>query len=413
MSTNLLTSPIHGIVYQRDNTNRALVPVIGTAIGASSVTVSITAQDGTKTSLTNKIPVSPNGSYSGSISVPGGWYSMNVEANNGQKANQVERFGVGEVFVKFGHSFMSGGFDQNRQLTANDERVRTLTDDLKQRNYEYGKLTNVIGPFNGQPDAWGQFGDLLVNRLNVPVLIYGCAYGGSSLAMNLDVIANRPLSKLPPGYNGPESRQPFAPLETTLTNYVPKTGIRAILVEHGYNDRGTSQESFLAQLKQFFTYVRETWKMPSLPVVLVQEQLTAVQGSLYDIPTAKAQQEFIANFPAVWKGPDFNKPSWNAIFALNDHLYGTAIDLFAKEWNESLTDSFFKDSTPYPALNLPVNVSNTATANAPALSSFQFIDYAIFALTGILLVLVVTYKSRKLGIGFLLLGLLFLYRFIR
>ncbi|MBN8823877.1 MULTISPECIES: hypothetical protein [unclassified Spirosoma] len=419
MATNLtLTAPYEQCVYQRNADNSALIPITGNAPGASEVTATFEVVPvgdvqmlAYAVPIAATIPVNADGSFANSVSVPGGWYKLTVSAGSEQAV--ISRVGVGEVFIKFGHSYMDGGHDATHQLPANDERVITLLDDMASRNYQFGKLTGKVGPMNGTPDAWGQFGDLLVKRLNVPVLIYGSAYGGSNLKMNLEVIHGLPLTHEPPGYAGPQSRQPFAPLETVLTNYVPKTGVRAILVEHGYNDRGTSRETFLSELNEFFSYVRQHWQVDRLPIVMVQEQLTAVPGSLYDIPTAQAQQDFMATFPAVWKGPDFNGSAWNGLFTNHDHLYGYMIDLFAQQWADSLTPSFFAQSIPYLARDVPAMIDSSTDAVANAPTGIQAIDWVLLIFTGIVFVLFYIRRNRTIGISFLLLALLCLARLVR
>ena len=151
--------------------------------------------------------------------------------------------------------------------------------------------------------------------------------------------------------------------------------------------------------------------MASLPVVLVQEQLTIVGRSLGDIPTAQGQQDFIATFPAVWKGPDFNAAEWNGKFDTKDHLYGDMIDLFAKDWSNSLTDGFFSVSTPYPATDVPVYIPEIVSTN-PA-TGIQAIDWILLLITGIMFVLFFIKLDRKLGAGFFILALLCLYRLVK
>ena len=172
MLTNQLTSPISGIVYQRDNNNKALVPVVGKSQYGTSVTITLTPVGSTKNPIKRTFKTNADGTYSGAIETPGGWYSLQSVDNTGQ-VFKIDTVGVGEVFILFGHSYMQGGHDVTHQLPSTDSRVRTLYDDLTHRNFEYGQLIVKVGPFHDWPDGWGQLGDLLVKRLNVPVLFYG------------------------------------------------------------------------------------------------------------------------------------------------------------------------------------------------------------------------------------------------
>lgn len=411
-----LTQPYLNCVYQRNSDGFATIPVAGTvAPGVENVLATFTRlQVGAVQNLAyalpivQTLPVDKDGNFGGGCRVPGGWYSLAVTA--GDTTISVSKVGAGEVFVLFGHSFIQGGHDKSHQLPATDERVITLLDSLDQRNYQFGPLVNKVGPFHGDPDSWGQLGDLLVKRLGVPVLFYGCGYGGSNLQMSLDVIngvTNR--TKLPPGTRDPTSRQPLAPLEIVMDNYVSKTGVRAILFEHGYNDRGTDRAMYTAMLKQFFDYVRSRWQKSDLSVILVQEQLTPVTGSLYDVPTAQGVSDFLATYPNVYKGPDMNTPEWFGMFAQHDHLFGPALDLFAGQWADSITaGSFLNKSYPYGPNQLP-DVFPAVLYNAPA-SDIKTVDWVILGLAAMCLVGVFVYHNKRLMWGFLLLGLIALGR---
>jgi hypothetical protein len=407
-SSLTLQEPFESCVYQRDNSNIGRIPVAGkVAPGVESVRAVLTPISGPQISyIIQSIAVDKDGNFGGAVEAPGGVYTLSVSV--GSVVNIIDRVYVGEIFVLFGHSFMQGGHDQSHQLPATDDRVITLLDGLDERSYKFGKLTDRVGPFHSSPDAWGQLGDKLVKRLGVPVLIYGCAYGGSNVAQNYEVITGvNPRTSKPPGYDyqakiGHE-RQPLLPLEDVMQNYVSKTGVRAVLIEHGYNDRGTSTEVFVQRFKAVIDYIRNTYQKPDLAVVLVQEQLTPVDGTLYDVPTAQGLKTLIADYPHVYPGPDFNQAQWAGMFAAHDHLFGPAIDQFATDWNNSLNASFFSTSTPY-AGGMP-DVFPLVLYNAPA-TSIKPIDWLIVVAMTAVLVAIIVYKDRKLSFAFLLLLLL-------
>lgn len=353
--------------------------------------------------LTQELTVT-DGKFSGGALVAGGWYSLSLKA--GDDSAQISRVGAGLVLVLFGHSFIAGGHDKDHQLPATEERVITLRDDMSAVNYEYGQLRTQIGPFGSYPDAWGQLGDFLVRRLGVPVLFYGAAYGGSNLQMDLQVIKGETLTQNPPGYAGPASRMPYAPFERVFDTYVKKTGVNAVLFEHGYNDRLTPRETYAARLREFFTYVRDHWNKPELAFVMVQEQLQASGIVNYDAPTAQGLKDVIGIYPNTFAGPDFNQPEWSTMFNAHDHLYGPAIDLFAKEWNDSLSDSVLQRLVPYP--------TESATIETPELINYaplvSTVDWLIMAGAAGCLVGLFFYKSKYLIWAFIVLALLALAR---
>ncbi len=409
MQTSLtVVEPFDHCVYQRDNQNVGLIPVSGkVAAGVDSVRAILTPISGTqKGYITQTIPVDTNGNFGGSMSAPGGWYTLSVTF--GSVVQIIDRVGVGEVFVLFGHSFIQGGHDTSHQLPASDDRVVTLLDDLDNQAYRFGKLTGHVGPFHESPDAWGQLGDRLVRRLGVPVLFFGCGYGGSNIAQNYEVVTNvDPRTATPPGYAYQakigHTRQPLLPLEDVMQNYVSKTGVRAILMQHGYNDRGTDTATFEQRFRAVMDYVRNSYDKPDLAIILAQEQLTAVPNTLYDIPTAKGQADLIQTYPYTFAGPDFNAPQWNGLFAANNHLFGPAIDQYAADWDTSISSAFLAKSVPY--LSAGADVFPAVLYNAPP-TEIKAVDWLIVVLMMAVLVAIVVYKDKRYAFAFLLLLLL-------
>lgn len=407
-SSLTLLEPYESCVYQRDNSNIGRIPVAGKVdAGIESVRAVLTPISGPQVGyITQSIAVDRNGNFGGAVEAPGGVYTLSVSV--GSVVKIVDSVCVGEVFALFGHSFIQGGHDTSHQLPAVDDRVITLLDSLDERNYKFGKLTSKVGPFHDSPDAWGQLGDKLVKRLEVPVMFYGCGYGGSNIAQNYEVVKGiEPRTAKPPGYDyqaklGHE-RQPLLPLDDVMQHYASKTGIRAVLIEHGYNDRGTPTDVFVQRFESVIDYIRNTYQKPDLAVVLVQEQLTPVDGTLYDVPTAQGLKKLTADYPNVYPGPNFNDTQWAGMFAAHDHLFGPAIDQFAADWNNSLNASFFNTSTPY-AGGMP-DVFPLVLYNAPA-TSIKPIDWLIVIAMMAVLVAIIVYKDRKLSFAFLLLLLL-------
>jgi hypothetical protein len=84
--------------------------------------------------------VQPDSRYHGKLTVPAGWYSLQVRAraDGRSAAATVDRFGVGEVFVVVGHSVAHGG--SINLPGADDDRVSTVAlpagDMESQRRYK-------------------------------------------------------------------------------------------------------------------------------------------------------------------------------------------------------------------------------------------------------------------------------------
>ena len=401
-----LLEPFENCVYQRDNQNFTLIPVSGTVpAGTVNVTAILTPVKAPITApIEQTIPVDKDGNFGGSIRVPGGWYSLKVKA--GDASFLVRRVGAGEVFILFGHSFMQGGHDTSYQLPATDERSVTLLDNLTEQNNLFGKITTEVGPFHETPDYVGQLADRMVARLGVPVMFYGCAYGGSNILQTYQLLTGVSGRQLPPGAKEP-TRQPFTPVEDVLTKYVPKTGVRAILMEHGYNDRDSDTATFETQFRYVMDYVRNNYNLPDLAIVIVQEQLTQVPMTLAAPNTAAGIANLLKTYPNMYKGPDFNEAQWSLMWIQHDHLFGPAIDQFAIDWNKSLSDSFFSTSTPYPAMG--ADVLPVVLYQAPTTPIKPF-DWLLLAIMVVCLVGIFLSKAKYFMWAFVFLALIGLGR---
>jgi hypothetical protein len=404
-----ITQPFNQAVYQRDNNNRAKIPVVGSgATPNQPITVTLTPTNG-GTLVSTVLHADANGRFSGGLVVDGGWYSLSVGEPGGTVLAEV---GAGEVFIVWGHSFMQWPLGSASQ----SNRVMTLADTLPETAYQFEPLTNRVGPFlSDGPGPWGLLGDKLVNRLNVPVLFYCTAYGGSNIDMNYKVLKGIPFDHFFIKY---ADRQPYRPLEKVLTDYVPKTGVRAVLFEHGYNDVSIPASQFLDELGYVIDYTRSTFQVPDLAFVLVQEETTGQTDRLGNAAIGNALKSFIGVKANTWKGPDFNAGYWGTpgYHDANAHLTQAGNAQFSSDWDSSLTAAFFRDSTPYLS---PVVLSEVVTdltgidyflekAPTPANNG---INYLIYGLAALLAIGLLNARFRpKSVLGLLILAMVFIYR---
>ncbi|GAB4044609.1 sialate O-acetylesterase [Spirosoma litoris] len=406
-----LSEPYDHAVYQRDNQNRAKIPVVGTGAKAGgTVTVTLTpAIGGTATSAV--FVADANGNYSGGLVADGGWYNLTATDGTDPVTRKV---GAGEVLVCWGHSFMQS----TNGPAGSNERVVTLTDLIDETNYQFGTLTNMVGPFlTGGAGPWAVFGDKLVNRLNVPVLLYNTAFGGSNIEQNWKVLKGIPFTH---GFIDYNKRMPYHPLEKVMGDYIPKTGIRAILAEHGYNDAAVNPASFTEELNFVIDYTRNQFGVPDLAIVMVQEETSGRTDRLGSAAIAQALANFIATKPNLWQGPDFNGAEWNApeLHQETAHLTNAGNLLFASEWDASLTNAFFSGSTPYLSrVDVATPISGTDTndiqyaiepAPTPANGTINYIIYGLAALLALGL-LTGRYRAKSI-LGLLILAGVYVYR---
>lgn len=251
--------PKNGQITQRNNSNQGWIHVKGTYSDPFLESIKIEAtpvQGGTY--ATKTIPVS-GGNFEAAILVVGGDYNIKVSENVSDGYPKVPagnttatRVGVGEVFMIWGHSFAEGGHpdDYNEpriNRASTDERSRTVPaimfnpaydneyfHNIPGLPFEYHKIVDNVGPMVNNSWMWGAFADSLVKRFNVPVLMYSAAFGGSGVFMHQHNINNEWFPWFP---NFAENRFPHRGITATMTHYVPRSGIRGVLVHHGINDQ--------------------------------------------------------------------------------------------------------------------------------------------------------------------------------
>jgi hypothetical protein len=252
-----ITFPAERAVFQRNNGNATIVYIAGNfrirmdRIEAKLVPI----QGGVAMDWTPIVNQAFFGTYRGSLVVRGGWYKLMVRGvRNGQVVAEstVNRFGVGEVFLISGQSNAQGYFGRG-QKRANDDRVNVVSNFLnmgtdKPIYPEFGHLESesIIAPTGQGSWYWGELGDMLANRLNVPILFLNAAWEGAELAQ-FEKSANGESGvnvysqiRTRPGY-------PFGSMADALHYYTNMTGLRAILWHQGETDNyiNTSFQSYV------------------------------------------------------------------------------------------------------------------------------------------------------------------------
>ena len=307
-----LKLPVQNIVFQRGNDNSTRVPIVG------NTTVELQARlvptDGGQS--TDNITLPP-GEFNTSVVATGGNYTL--ELIGGTESLIVTNIGVGEVICFFGHSYLHASSDGG-QKQAQSKLVRCPG--KSPQNYDsdfsldFVNLTTAqnVGPFGGGgPYFYGELGDAIVRRVGVPVLFYNCAFGGSQISESYKLLNGIPF---PAPFSSPVPRHPLKPLEICLQNYIPVTGLRCMVVEHGYNDRGLGEEQFPKHLRFVLDHIRVAYNMPDLAYVLNIED--TIMG-MSNIPAL--QRQVLSSYTNIYKGVDFNSQAWQnpSLRANNNH----------------------------------------------------------------------------------------------
>ncbi|MDI9878199.1 T9SS type A sorting domain-containing protein [Flectobacillus longus] len=272
-----ITSPVQRQVIQRDLSNKAIVTIVGSysqPVDELQVRfIPVKVGQGTALDWTAFVTNPTGGLFKGTITLTGGWYSMEVRgllrgAVVGN-ASRIERVGVGEVFVIAGQSNAGGsGLRSTSETAASDDRVNCanfINDpgygtessyiknfDSKNKSFvttttesfsiiEFSQLAKdvTIGPLGIGPYYWGKVGDALATKLNVPIVFFNVAWGGASVrvwresAENPTIGAPSDFQFDPNNVNRYLPGYPYANLKAVLGFYGINMGIRAILWMEG------------------------------------------------------------------------------------------------------------------------------------------------------------------------------------
>ncbi|WP_345264758.1 putative Ig domain-containing protein, partial [Nibrella viscosa] len=375
-----ISRPLNRIVYQRSTGNTATIPVDGQA-DASITRINarlVSRQTGNQVAATSLAIA--NGKFSGAFTnVPGGWYELILESNNG--TYRVERVGVGEVFIIAGHSVAHG--DNSYSIPySNDDRVNAVP--MPSTNPEYApivdinKLPNTFSQYGNlypatfgvQPYFWSRFGEILAQRYNIPVLIFQTAFGGTNIEMWWKASQGIYFDH---SFVDASIRMPYMNLKTTLDKYAPQTGVRAILVDHGQNDfPNTNVGQLVGWYNGFLDQARKDMGFPIKAVINRQTPF------LYTYPQyhIRQVQNQVAQSSNNLPGPDYDA-GLNPSDRYDDiHLNSNGQTKAASLWANVMTEAFFATTTPFqPAFQTnqaPVVANPIPNQNATVGTAFSY-----------------------------------------
>ena len=400
-----ITLPVSRQIVQRNNNNQATVQIAG-SYGQPLETVEAravarAAGQGTTSDWTALQTNPSNGQFSGTMTIAGGWYTIEVRGKSGGTVvatDALDRFGVGEVFAIMGHSNAQGsgctvnGENKCPSLDgASDDRVNVVAIDQNSDAFNqylskfdetntadsrylpglvFSKLTSSSGmaPFAKMPWLWGPMGDRLVARLNVPVLLYNAGFGGTNMQQTYWAAYDIPFDH---SFVRFEYRMPYANVRNLMNLYVPTTGIRAILVQHGANDRNNPTDSTAKYYRGVIDKIRTEFRKPDLKfIVALDSYLFAPNDNV------RAAQFQIINPGGygTYLGPDLDQISGYDPFSGeayrpdNTHFSPSGQRRAGQMWADAITDNYLSVIPPYPAETEPLTNISCAPNNQLALS---------------------------------------------
>ncbi|MBO0938035.1 T9SS type A sorting domain-containing protein [Fibrella sp. HMF5335] len=371
--------PITRAVFQRSNANSASVPITGTySIPVTRIEARVVARtngQGFTTDFQTIVDNPQGGVFNAQLTVQGGWYDLIVRfmRGNDEVARQtVERVGVGEVFVIAGQSNAQG--IRGETEPALDDRVNAVNYDYQPEQYPADAPYPVFSQLNGNNRiaprgfsswCWGNLGDLLAQRLNVPILFFNAAFLGTSVRNWAESSQGKPtLSDYIPAYY--QRGQPYASLQIALTSYVSLVGMRAILWHQGETDNAfsTSRSQYADRLN---TLVKQSRINSGKNLSWVVARASYDDALKSNPNIIGAQNDVIAAGNGVYAGPNTEaiqipraRPPYNDPI----HFDNGGLRELAAAWNTSLTDALLSSITPVTPSPVPIVTVSCPGGNA-------------------------------------------------
>ena len=266
---------------------------------------------------------------SGQFNLVAGGYKQKIRFYNLQNQLISEYFldqkvSIGEVFATIGHSLVEG-----------QDPYFLMDYDLYWVNMV---LWDPIAGTKPNPSFWGKMANSLMNKFQVPILIYNCGIGGSS---SYEWGKSAIGEKFDSGIFDWEKRYPYKFFEDRINIKIKKSGIRAILVIHGENDWDDSEELILESTKIYVQKTRELFNLDKLSFIFAKSlqplQMTNQKQIL------SAHNRIISEIPYSFQGPDLTliNERWDGT-----HFDFTGLEKAASAWEKVLDDNFLKASFP-------------------------------------------------------------------
>ncbi|AQG78162.1 hypothetical protein AWR27_01640 [Spirosoma montaniterrae] len=349
------------MVVQRDTANRARLPVRGICPAQTSrIQARATALNGGQTTGWTIVTSPQATTFAGSLTVVGGWYQLDVQAISDDStilANwTVGRVGAGEVFLVMGHS-VAASEDKYAIPAATDDRATAipLTDSLQHQRYNQTGSPNDLpslnftqfgegvapAPYGKGPYFWSRFAELVAQRTGVPVLVLNAAFGGTNLAMWWQSAQGVPFTH---PFVRSAIGMPYANLKNALINYIPQTGVRAILADHGQNDFPNKDVMQLIGFYEGIIQQARTQLGFTIPVVVNRQTPFLTTDPQRHI---RQVQQTVADQPGNYSGPDYDAGLQPTDRYDGIHLNASGQEKAAQLWANAISDAFLQTATPF------------------------------------------------------------------
>jgi Carbohydrate esterase, sialic acid-specific acetylesterase/Secretion system C-terminal sorting domain len=381
--------PLSRSVFQRDNKNSSVISITGNYSDVvekmEARLVPIKQGQGVATDWTVITDKPEYGTFTGKLTGNGGWYELQVRGwKNGIVVAQssVDRVGIGEVFLIAGQSNAQGRINFGEK-SAIDDRVNCFdyfkSDYLDEippfKSFSHLDASKSIAPIGVGAWCWGELGDLLTKRLNVPVMFFNVAYEGTSIENWYSSSIGIPT--VHPGYKFTfPNDTPYSYMRITFQYYISQLGIRAVLWCQGESELefNTSEDYYTVALRRLIDKSRlEAGKKISWLIARTSlTKFTEVSKNVIN-----AQNRVINPVDYIYEGPytdSLQVPRPDGVHFRN--LSGNeGLTVLAKAWDKKLTDNFFNQSIPFlpaPILQIKAVCSSLDKISLTLPSSYSF-----------------------------------------
>ncbi|GAB3991137.1 hypothetical protein GCM10028807_20480 [Spirosoma daeguense] len=363
--------PTARIVIQRGTDNKASLFIAGTyALPVDRIearVLSVTASMGQSADWQVITPSPQNGIFQGTLRVSGGLYRLEVRGLRQQRVmmqSAVERVGVGEVFLVAGQSNAMGLPDlgskgaSERVVSINGTNTFLNSDNVMvSADKPFAppvlsplRATNLVFPMGESAWCWGDLGDAIADKHNVPVAFFNVGFPGT-VAENWSYTAHgQTATNIFTSKSWP-FLQPYANLRNTLQYYHSQLGIRAVLWHHGESDAvpyNTPLDEYRRLIQDLIDQSRQDFGQ-NMPWVVARCSITP-SGPVSSTAIIGAQNALIKT-PGnnVWAGPDTDtiqtpRPTHGHFENIAGGKQG--LTEFGLSWHRSMTDQFYNSTKP-------------------------------------------------------------------
>lgn len=328
-----------------------------------------------------------NGVFLGYLTASGGWYVLTVRLivnNTITDQTSVQPVGIGEVFITAGQSNARGLGSGDNDLGTATDRVNAIDsinhyypsgsgkqlvssgDPAPVPVYEALTAGKRIFPMAESSWGWGELGDYIVNRYNVPVAFYVTGWDGSTIDNWQQTANGQPTCNAYLCNENWVNLQPYTNLKNVLQYYGSVAGVRAVLWHQGEAEGDVAPADipqYASRFRDLVQRARQDFGGRAMPWVIARASFNGSKTT-----PAVIQQQEAAVDPAnqLFQGPlndtimsrnggspdvhfrNALRPAVHPRYYLNPGSIPATMGLsrFARNWNNSLDDSFFQHSQP-------------------------------------------------------------------